>query len=229
MAKVVTFIRQQADVSVAVETSLPSPEPTVNRVDDVTIAERMQAKIKAGLEARHHRELEQKFREGYQQGVDDSVRKQKDQALTELNEQIQKVRQVSRLLAQVTDELQREKQSLVAQTKAELVEVIFDAVGQLICREFIRDKRRVELLLSSLLEAHQSGDNIKIQLSESDLMLLHSHEPFMDSHPNVQFSASKGVEPGGVILTSRKGQLDLRLSTKLEQFMRLLQRHGEVD
>ncbi|MCG3723698.1 FliH/SctL family protein [Vibrio cincinnatiensis] len=222
MAKVVKFLRKKADDLGAAHVLSQLPEHP-DLVDDALLAEQIQ------VEAKHHQELEQRFREGYQKGVDDSVREQRDQALIELTDQIQKIKQVSRLLAQVSDELQQEKQSLVAQTKAELVEVIFDAVGQLICREFIQDKRRVELLLSSLLEAHQSGDNVKIQLNESDLVLLYSHEQFLEPLPNVQFSASKGVEPGGMILTSRKGQLDLRLSTKLEQFMRLLLRHGEID
>ena len=43
---------------------------------------------------------------------------------------------------------------------------------------------------------------------------------------SVRLEASESVEPGGAILRTDAGELDLRLTTKLEQFKHLLLRHA---
>ncbi|MGF1731277.1 FliH/SctL family protein [Photobacterium kasasachensis] len=230
MAKVVNYVRRTTRSMAESQAALDPVSEVVSTVDSIDV-EYLRSEIEMELQASHAQKqaslLEKQFKEGYSKGYQEAKNALHDQALKRLHEQTKILEQTSKLLTLAVKEIKDEKQMQIEQVKADLIEIVFDVVGKLTCEDFIQDTRRVELLLSNLLEQYQSDHNVKIQLSEYDMSLLMNDETLLEKHPEVHFSACKSVETGGVILKSSKGQLDLRLSTKLEQFMQLLLKHGE--
>ncbi|KUI97018.1 FliH/SctL family protein [Vibrio sp. MEBiC08052] len=187
----------------------------------------IQTALEAEYAAREQQLKEQWIAEGYQAGVRDTQTELKDQTIVRLNERRARLEQVVDILEQSVASIHQEQQRVVERVKSELIDVVFAAVCQIISKDFLENTQRIECVLRPLLDEYQHEQHLEFQLSPADFALLKQQTSLIAQHPAVRFSEAPSLEAGGVILKSRHGRLDLRLSTKLEQLMQVLMKHGE--
>jgi len=111
----------------------------------------------------------------------------------------------------------------------ELLEIIFDSVLKIIGDDFALKSDSVNSIVFPLLMQFSNNRRVQIKLSKVDYDFMNSeiNKDVLSSLPNNFFIEKQdGMEKSGLMLCSDEGELDLRLSTKLEQFKTLLIQNG---
>lgn len=142
-----------------------------------------------------------------------------------------KVAAVSTLLTtlnQALEQVQSAREDLVRSCRAEVLEVIFEAVTRIVAEDYSVDPKRIDFMLLPMLDRISGSRWAALVVSPLDYELLKAGGESTGSIelPSfVRLEASESVEPGGAILRTETGELDFRLTTKLDQFKQLLLRH----
>lgn len=179
---------------------------------------------------------ERSWLEKVSQAYKDGLRKGMELGREQLNAELKtaediKVASVSSLLATLNKALvqvQSAREELARSGRAEILEVIFEAVTRIIAEDYVVDPKRIDFMLSPMLDRISGSRWAALVVSPPDYELLKASGESTGSInlPSfVRLEASESVEPGGAILRTETGELDFRLTTKLEQFKQLLLRH----
>ncbi|WP_411993506.1 FliH/SctL family protein [Agarivorans sp. DSG3-1] len=184
-------------------------------------------KVRQEMDSYYRQQLEDAYEKGYQQCKKDN-KKSNDNLVAAISEQKNKLIKTEQLLSDATNALTKAKGDLYLKAKSELLEVVFEAVGRIVCEDYLQSDNRVEFLINSILENLTLNNKVTLAFHSEDLHIIKSqYSSLIDSNPHLAMVSSQHQEIGGVTITSADGELDLRLSTKLQQFQQLLIQSSE--
>lgn len=208
---------------------------TNSEVKEKTISELL-LEQEGKLRAEFAKELEQKekvaFFKGEEKGAEAAKQKYIAQQSNEENKVLEELMGLIDNLKIISQEVSVYKDNLFLNCRQELLELVFDAVLKLLGTHFLFQRDTLEKLISPLFFEFSQKSCVHIKLSRADYALLHSNDygEFRSKLPEgLFFECCEGMEKLGVNIHTGDGELDLRLSTKLEQFKTLLIAHGNSE
>lgn len=165
------------------------------------------------------------IRKGIEVGRQQVIAEQEDAERSKLERESTLVNSLNEALKQI----QAAREALAINYRAEVFEVVYEAVARIVTEDYALDSKRIDLMLAPMLDRISASRWAALVLAPVDFELLKNRgdlEGILALPSGVRLEVSDSVEPGGAILRTEAGELDLRLSTKLEQFKQLLLRHS---
>lgn len=201
--------------------------------DDISI-EHLLSEQKRMLDVEFAKRLTEAESKAFEAGMNNGLKEGKKEAFDALgNERITLLHSLKSTVEKLRD-IQNEAieyvNTLEDSCKQELLEIIFDSVVQIIGENFVLNSDSVNSIVLPLLMQFADNKRVHIKLSkvDYDFINLESNLDILGPLPNnLFFENQQGMEKSGLMLSSDEGELDLRLSTKLEQFKTLLIQHGD--
>lgn len=169
------------------------------------------------------------FDAGMKKGLDEGKKEALNTLDNKRNVLLCSLESIVKSLSETQNEVTEYVKTLENSCQQELLEIIFDSVLKIIGDDFALKSDSVNSIVFPLLMQFSNNRRVQIKLSKVDYDFMNSeiNKDVLSSLPNNFFIEKQdGMEKSGLMLCSDEGELDLRLSTKLEQFKTLLIQNG---
>lgn len=187
-------------------------------------------KIRAEMESQLEQIRVKSYEEGVLKGINEGRALAEQELQSRLGSREESLDMLFSAMSNVASELNCFHRGVKEETRCELISIVFDAVCKIVGRYAV-DEATIEEVIEPLLIELTNKQMVHLTLSPADFEFFHSEALSELRHKlgtKIVVSKQQGLEKLGLIAKSNDGELDLRLSTKLEQLSSLLIEHGRL-
>jgi len=170
---------------------------------------------------------EEGYAEGHARGMEQGLAQGRRQATDEVRRQVEdQARQADQVAARIVEELTRSREQLVQEARSGLLQFALDLAGRIVGRLAVGDVRVAERNLAKALDLARSTGELTVLVNPVQLDQLNEFRQHLVQtlglRGKVSLVGDERIEPGGVKVVSRSGEIDATIGRQLDSLAELI-------
>jgi flagellar assembly protein FliH len=151
--------------------------------------------------------------EAHHRGVEDGLRRGRDEASNEL-------KKMHDQLAQAIEELAKTKRKLRQEAEQELVKLSLAVARRILYRELSTDPASIEGIVHAALQKLQQRETSRVRVWPAAVPAVRAALERIGSRSGIEIVADAGLMTGAILFETSVGELDASIETQLQEIQR---------
>jgi len=190
-------------------------------------AARIVASARAQADDCRRQAAEEGHAEGHARGLAEGLSEGRQQAVDEVRRQVEdQARQADQVAALIVEELARSHDQLLQEARRGLLQFALDLAGRIVGRLAVSNTRVAEQNLAKALDLARSTGELTVLVNPAQLDQLNEYRQrlvqMLGLRGQVRLVGDERIEPGGVKVVSRSGEIDATIGRQLDSLAELI-------